>query len=196
MRSHWKVHSRSQMLVGHQLLQDLPAVKPGSRQSPSPGRYHPRGPRKNGAAARRAKNGPPATPIALKWGFAFRVFRKIRTAIERTNDPNGSDEPIAFAYDRFQESLFSGIVTQCPANFTNDVIDVPFRVNEEIRMPQLGLNFLAGNQLFPSPDQENEKLHGFLFELYSAAIAAQFVATQVKLEIPTLLATPGNLFHR
>jgi len=134
--------------------------------------------------------------VILAWRFAVCAFRKIGTAIERTNNPNWADEPIALAYDRFQESWFSGIVTQSPANFTDDVINVPLGVNEEIRMPQLGLDFLAGNQLLPSPDQENEELHGFLFKLYSAAIAAQFVATQVKLDIVTLRASPGKLSHR
>jgi len=134
--------------------------------------------------------------LASKWRFAVCAFRKIGTAIEWTNDPNGSDEPIAFTYDRFEESLFRGIVPQSPANFADDVVDVPFGVNEKIRVPQLGLNFLAGDQSFPSPGQENEKFHGFLFKLYPAAIATEFVATQVKLDIATSRVAPGNLFHR
>jgi hypothetical protein len=61
----------------------------------------------------------------------------------RSYHPYWTDKAIALSNHSFEEAGPVGIISERGANFTHDVINVSFGVNEQIRAPQLSDNVLA-----------------------------------------------------
>jgi hypothetical protein len=121
--------------------------------------------------------------FAARMRVIVRALGDIGPRVERAHNANGTDEPVAFADHGFQESLLARIIPQCAANLADDVIDVPFGVDEQIRLPKPGYDFLAGYQLLATAHQKNQKLHGLSFELDSVTVPAKLVPADVELNL-------------
>jgi hypothetical protein len=121
--------------------------------------------------------------IVLRRRFAAGGFRRIGTWVERADEANRSHEAIAFAYHGFEKAWFGRMVAQGSANFSNYIIDVPFRINEEIGVPQLGNDLLPGNELAAAANQEDQKIHGLFLEAHFAAVEAKLIAAQIQFDI-------------
>jgi hypothetical protein len=121
--------------------------------------------------------------IVLRGRFAAGGFRHIGARVERADEANRSHEAIAFAYHGFEKAWFDRVVAQGRANFSNYVVDVPLRIDEEIGVPQLGNDLLPGNELAAAANQEDQKIHGLFLEAHFAAVEAKLIAAQIQFDI-------------
>src|SRR5882724_4122481 len=106
-------------------------------------------------------------------------MRRRMASVDYTQRAN---ESITLPDDGFEETRRGGIVTKRKAYFSHEGVDVLLGIDKEVGPPEFCDNVLAGNQLIAAADQENQQVHGLLGELHRPPRAADFVATQIKLD--------------
>ena len=100
----------------------------------------------------------------------------------RVNDVDGPDEAVALANDGFEEARLLRNVAEGYTNFSHDVVDGAFGIDEKVGAPELGDDFFAGDQLFAAADQKEQEFHGLAGELDGTAVAAQLITAKVELD--------------
>ena len=119
----------------------------------------------------------------LQTYFIDRTWLQIRAPVPGIDHAQWPHEAVAFAHHGFEKTRFRGVVAQRRPDFSNDIVDVSFGVDEQIGLPKLGDNLFARDQLFAATDQEDQQLHRFLLDLDATAKAAQFVASEIELDL-------------
>jgi hypothetical protein len=136
------------------------------------------------------------------WTFPLRAISRLRPGLgdrsRGTGDVGGSilldrsDEPVAFAGDRLDETRLLRIVPQDQAELPDRGVDTVVHVNENFRAPDSFDDLLARDELSPPFDQHEEQFHRDALEFESAAGATELVGAEVELENPAESDGPGN----
>ena len=98
----------------------------------------------------------------------------------RVNHPHRADESVAFAHHSFKKARLGGIVAQRRADFANDVVEVPFGIDKQVRAPEFFDDLFARNHLVAPANQKDQQLHGLFLKLYPAPKAPKFIAAKIE----------------
>jgi hypothetical protein len=109
---------------------------------------------------------------------------------------DASDEAVATSWDSFDVAGFFGGIGQRIPQFLDRAVQAGIEVNKSVLRPKFLLQFLAGDQLAGTLQQDDQQLKGLVLKLNANTILVQFARTRVHLEgaeaYPGVL---GNSFH-
>lgn len=94
------------------------------------------------------------------------------------------DEAVADSRDGLDKLGFAGGVSNSLAKFLHCRVQTVFEVDESILWPELGLQFLAGDDLARAGDQQEENFERLTVEFEAAAELVEGARRSIDCEIP------------
>src|SRR5579864_1719912 len=112
---------------------------------------------------------------------------KIGARMLCVNHPHRADESVSLADDGFKKAWLGGVVAQRRPYFANDVVEVPFRIDKQVRAPEFFDNLFPRNHLLAPAYEEDQQLHGLFLKLYAAAKAPKLIAAKIEFHLANCL---------